>query len=341
MINFIASVFLLYSTAQDYRFDKPEQSVVLPPVLHEISGITSITDELLACVQDERGVIFFYELVWVKNAPAARPLSGLGWAAFALVQLQGLLGGLRVVLDARLLADVRLGTIFGIFHGCLGQAFLVLLCVIALLTSRWWIERTQAGSADVRPEGVALRRWFLVLTGLIFAQLMIGATMRHQHAGLSIPDFPLAYGRLWPDTSAEAVARYNQQRVEVTTANPITAFQIWLQLVHRLVALVILIGVAMVAWRTRTGSSTPCLRRLARVWLGLILVQVGLGAWTIWSNKAADVATGHVLVGALSLVTGAFGCLISYRCFTGVSVMPGASCPTSPRAEGAPVSANS
>ena len=62
MINFIASVFLLYSTAQDYRFDKPEQSVVLPPVLHEISGITSITDELLACVQDERGVIFFYDL---------------------------------------------------------------------------------------------------------------------------------------------------------------------------------------------------------------------------------------------------------------------------------------
>lgn len=287
------------------------------------------------------GVVLLGGCVWVNNAPATRPLPALGWMAFALVQVQGLLGGLRVVLDARLLADVRLGTIFGIIHGCLGQAFLLLLCVIALLTSRWWIGRAPAEATPARPVDVTLRRWFLFVTGLIFVQLMIGATMRHQHAGLSIPDFPLAYGQLWPDTSADAVARYNQQRVEITTANPITAFQIWLQLVHRLVALAILIGVATVAWRTRTGEVAPGLRRLARVWLGLLLVQVGLGAWTIWSNKAADVATGHVLVGALSLVTGAFGCLISYRRFTEGSVASGALRPRSSRAEGAPVTANS
>jgi cytochrome c oxidase assembly protein subunit 15 len=39
-------------------------------------------------------------------------------------------------------------------------------------------------------------------------------------------------------------------------------------------------------------------------WIGLVIVQVALGAWTVWSNKAADVATAHVLVGALTLVTG-------------------------------------
>jgi hypothetical protein len=64
------------------------------------------------------------------------------------------------------------------------------------------------------------------------------------------------------------------------------------------------------------------LRRLANVWVGLILVQVALGAWTIWSNKAADVATAHVVVGALSLVTGALGCLISFRRLTGPSPGP-------------------
>jgi cytochrome c oxidase assembly protein subunit 15 len=47
--------------------------------------------------------------------------------------------------------------------------------------------------------------------------------------------------------------------------------------------------------------------------MGLILAQVALGAWTIWSNKAADVATAHVLVGALSLVTGALWFIISLR----------------------------
>jgi heme a synthase len=33
-------------------------------------------------------------------------------------------------------------------------------------------------------------------------------------------------------------------------------------------------------------------------------VQFLLGAWTIWSNKAADVATAHVFVGALTFMTG-------------------------------------
>ena len=38
-----------------------------------------------------------------------------------------------------------------------------------------------------------------------------------------------------------------------------------------------------------------------------------LGAATIWSNKAADVATAHVLVGALSLGMGAMLSLIGLR----------------------------
>ena len=42
--------------------------------------------------------------------------------------------------------------------------------------------------------------------------------------------------------------------------------------------------------------------------MGLILVQALLGAATIWSNKAADIATAHVLVGAVSL---AFGLILS------------------------------
>ncbi len=61
--------------------------------------------------------------------------------------------------------------------------------------------------------------------------------MRHQHAGLAIPDFPAAYGKIWPDTSPAAVPRYNQNRLEASGENPITAFQIELQMAHRIVAL--------------------------------------------------------------------------------------------------------
>jgi cytochrome c oxidase assembly protein subunit 15 len=138
---------------------------------------------------------------------------------------------------------------------------------------------------------------FITATILIFGQLLLGATMRHQHAGLAIPDFPLAYGRLWPATDPASVAHYNQQRMEVAAANPITAFQIRLQMVHRLVAVLILAAVAACAWLTRRGA--------AFAWLGLILAQAVLGMATLWSNKAADIATAHVVVGALSLALGA------------------------------------
>jgi heme A synthase len=46
-------------------------------------------------------------------------------------------------------------------------------------------------------------------------------------------------------------------------------------------------------------------------WLGLVLAQVALGAATIWSNKAADIATLHVLIGALTLALGTILCIVS------------------------------
>lgn len=259
------------------------------------------------------GVVLLAGAVWVKNRPAPNPLPALGWWAFGLVQLQGLLGGLRVVLNSWVVGGLKLGTVFGIFHACLAQGFFALLCVIALLTGKWWrSENIPHPAGHTEPCLAPPPRWLALFTTiLIFIQLAIGATMRHQHAGLAIPDFPFAYGKFWPDTSAQAIAHYNAERIEVTEANPITAFQIELQMVHRLMALTIFLCVAAVAWRSR--KIQPPTRQFTFVWLGLIFIQIGFGAWTIWSKKAADIATLHVMVGALSLVTGAILCIILFR----------------------------
>jgi cytochrome c oxidase assembly protein subunit 15 len=265
------------------------------------------------------GVVLLGGIVWVKNAPSIRPLPALGWWAFWLVQFQGLLGGLRVVLDAHLFAGTRLGLVFGVFHGCLGQMFLVLLAVIALLSSRWWMERESSASQQIVPPRAEAKRgasvaWLVLgATLLVFLQLVIGASMRHQHAGLAIWDFPLAHGTWWPDMSEVAIARYNATRVEVAGTDAITAFQVGLQMVHRLVAVGILVMVAMCAWRLRQVAKLAVLRRLGYFWLALVVAQAGLGAWTIWSHKAADVATFHVVGGALTLVTGVLITLIVFR----------------------------
>jgi cytochrome c oxidase assembly protein subunit 15 len=243
-------------------------------------------------------------------------MSWLGVAAFLLVVAQGVLGGLRVTLHMDSL---------GIYHATIAQLFFVLTCAIALFTSRWWMElerwppaRREENSADkqaVPATGAPSRGLVLFTTILIFVQLIIAAAMRHQHAGLAISDFPLAHGNLWPDTSAEAVANYNAQRVSINAENPITAFQIELQMAHRVVALVILICVGMAAFCSRRCDSAEraVAVRLSLFWLALIVIQIGLGAATIWTNKAADVATAHVLVGALALAVGALWCAIAFR----------------------------
>jgi cytochrome c oxidase assembly protein subunit 15 len=218
------------------------------------------------------------------------------------------------------LAEAQLG----IFHAILGQLFFVLIAAIALFTSRFWqnLQTGRAGSplpavgahGVTRPVETSLRTLALLTTILMFCQLIIGATMRQQHAGLAIPDFPLAYGKVWPDTSAAAVQSYNEHRLNVIAENPITTFQIILQMVHRAVALAIFVLTVACAWQSRRRlGEADSLAKLALFWLALILAQTLLGAATIWSNKAADVATAHVLGGALSLVTGALWCAIAFR----------------------------
>lgn len=241
--------------------------------------------------------------VWLWLSDSRKWMHWLGVVAFFGVVLQGVLGGLRVVL-----ANAHLG----IIHAIVGQLFLVLMCAIALFTSRFWVNLAATSKSFSVPQ--SLRTIAVVATALIFCQLIIAATMRQAHAGLSIPDFPLAYGKLWPDTSVTSVAGYNQQRIEIYAANPITAFQIVLQMIHRITALAVFILIAAAAWQAwRRLGKQDLLAKLAVFWLGLIFVQIGLGAATIWTDKAADVATLHVMGGALSLVTGALWCLIAFR----------------------------
>lgn len=44
-----------------YNLSKPDNTFILPDILHEISGIVSINNNLFACVQDEKGIVFIYD----------------------------------------------------------------------------------------------------------------------------------------------------------------------------------------------------------------------------------------------------------------------------------------
>jgi heme a synthase len=238
--------------------------------------------------------------LWAKDS---RPwLHWLGIAAFLLVIFQGILGGLRVRWNLDWL---------GVPHGAVAQIFLVLTTSIAIFTSRWWMEAETKKQIPV-PRG--LRSHVFYLTLLIFVQLLIAATIRHQHAGLAIWDFPTAHGKIWPDTSSAAIADYNAHRPAGLIGRPITAFQVNLQMIHRLAAYAIFLGVAVLPFlaRKKLGGG-DWLAKFSWFWLALLAVQIGLGAATVLSNKAADVTTAHVMVGALALLTGTVWWLVAAR----------------------------
>jgi len=253
------------------------------------------------------GVVLLASLIWIRNAPAPGLLPRLAWIAFWLVQLQGLLGGLRVVLDKALVGNVTLGLVFGMIHGCLGQVFFVLLGSIAVLSAPAWVRLKASMGAQAR----LLVPWLVAGTAAVFLQLVLGAAMRHQHAGLAIPDFPTAYGQWWPATDSESLLGYNQRR---THESVVTAFQIHLQMIHRLGAVLCfsLIWAAAIQTVRRLGRGA-LLSRWTMVWAGLVLMQFSLGMLTIWTNKAADVATLHVAGGALLLLNGTVLILIARK----------------------------
>jgi heme a synthase len=239
--------------------------------------------------------------VWIWLSEPRRWLRWLGVGAFFAVVLQGILGGLRVT---------QYSNELGVLHGALAQLFFVTVCLIALYGSGA-AQRIIALSRSVP------RAWRFVIaatTAIVFIQLGLGAMMRHQHAGLAIPDFPLAYGSVWPPMNPEFVETVNHQRMEALAYNPITGFQIGLHMAHRLTAFAILLSAAALAvGLSRDSAASSVIARISYAWLFLILLQAALGAFTVWTNKAADVATAHVLVGALVLLTGVVLTALTHR----------------------------
>jgi heme a synthase len=279
-------------------------NMFLFPVSKWVGGILfEHTHRLMGSVV---GFLTIILAVWLWVGEDRRWVRRLGLIALGGVILQGILGGLRVAM----MKDE-----IGIFHACVAQAFLGLLVFIALVTTKFWRTMTSP-PLDAR-KFAPIKTLAIAITVAIYVQLALGATMRHQHRDLSILDFPTANGAWIPDTSASALAKINAWR-DARALSEVTAFQIWLQMAHRFLALIIAIAViafCVRVWRDAGGFVT--LKRLSMWWVAVVICQIALGAWVIWSNKAADVATAHVALGAVMV---SFGVGISAICWRVLTV---------------------
>lgn len=101
------------------------------------------------------------------------------WSVGVLLAViaQGALGGARVVLDQRT---------FAMIHGCTGPLFFAMATATAVMSSRWWLARSQM---QATAPGSRLAWLASILAIASYCQLILGAQLRHVTAAISHTTF--------------------------------------------------------------------------------------------------------------------------------------------------------
>jgi cytochrome c oxidase assembly protein subunit 15 len=113
------------------------------------------------------GLLTMLLAIWLWLREARRWVRLLGVVAVAAVIVQGILGGMRVVLQDHDLALV---------HGCVAQAFLALMVTLAVVTSAPWHTAPQCEPLRAPTPLAILAR---VTVPLVYVQLVFGALLTH------------------------------------------------------------------------------------------------------------------------------------------------------------------
>jgi cytochrome c oxidase assembly protein subunit 15 len=209
-------------------------------------------------------------------------LRWLGVAALGLVILQGIIGGLRVVLLENTLA---------IFHAALAQAFFGLAVSLAIFTSREWHRESpprpnppfvplwQRGKEGDLFDGGRLWRLCAITTILIYLQAIVGGVLRHTGERVDAHLFFAALIALHVGIVLVRILKFHADRPKLTRPAGFLALLLLLQ---------VMLGL---------GS-----------YFGKFTSMLGLSMETL-----VILTTTHVVTGALMLAVSLFLTLRAYR----------------------------
>jgi len=120
------------------------------------------------------GLLTIFAAVLVQFIEKRSWMRKLGWTALVLVIVQGILGGITV--------KMFLPWYVSTAHAAVAQTFFCLVVLMALFTSRSWIEDTTAPTID--PGRISLSTLTLLSLLALYLQLFFGGAFRH--SGMSI-----------------------------------------------------------------------------------------------------------------------------------------------------------
>jgi heme A synthase len=210
------------------------------------------------------GLMTLILAIWIwRSRGVAASLKRLGFLALGLVIVQGVLGGVTVLLKLPLVVSVA--------HLAVSMLFLLLLLYLARQLA------PPRAATPAQPRGLVLA----ALSG-VYLQILLGALVRHTRSGRACnDDWLLCAGQLWPE--------FHPAQLQV------------IHRLVGLLVVVLVVAAAVAATRRARESGLPGVRGPAIAAPVIALVQVVLGALLVRSSIGLAEAVAHTGVAALLL----------------------------------------
>ncbi len=234
-------------------------------------------------------ILVLAAIAWAGRSRAGLPVA-LPTLLVALVVFQGLLGMWTVTL----LVNPSVVTL----HLAGGMTTLALL---------WWLTLRQGRLfvADLSPSMRALRPWAWLGLVLVSVQMLLGGWTSTHYAALACTDFPSCMGGdWWPN--ADFAAGFDPLRplgVDYEGGVLDGAARTAIHLAHRTGALIVFVYLGAFALVLARRARQPVHRRLARVLIAALILQVGLGIANILYQLPLGLAVAHNGGAALLLLS--------------------------------------
>jgi cytochrome c oxidase assembly protein subunit 15 len=233
------------------------------------------------------GFFTMVQAIWLGFSQESQWLKKIGFFALGMVILQGLFGGITVLFF--------LPPPVSIIHGILAQTFFMITIVLAYGLSIERSKRTEiSGSSGVK-------RGAVIMCGLVYVQLILGALMRHTASGMAIPDFP-TMGGLWIPTFSETMIHNINSTLFDLDIDPVSRGQVIIHFIHRLGAIIVTGSIGFFGYKYGSFAKENKLVFAALVSIiGIVILQFSLGAITVLSERSPYIASFHVVTGAALL----------------------------------------
>jgi cytochrome c oxidase assembly protein subunit 15 len=233
------------------------------------------------------GFFTMVQAIWLGFSDKPQWLKKMGFFALGMVIVQGLFGGITVLFF--------LPPTVSIIHGILAQTFFMATIILAYGLS---LERADRLNLDCSTQ---IKKGTLILGGLVYIQLILGALMRHTSSGMAIPDFP-TMGGLWiPTFSGNMIHNINSILFDLDV-DPVSRWQVVIHFIHRLGAIIVIGAIGYFAYKYYTTiKKHEIIFKTMIAIIAIVIFQFTLGAVTVLTERSPYIASFHVVNGAALL----------------------------------------